>query len=71
MRVSPTKEAIIRLHVIEKSNIILKLRKDEVTVPDLRSAINKIILERTVVERGGKVISEERDISFLFLFCVR
>lgn len=42
--VSSTKEAIIRLDVIEGMNTVLKCFEHEVTVPDYWSTANKIII---------------------------
>lgn len=71
LRVSPTREAIIKLYVIERTNIVLlRWFQHEVIVSDLWSAFNKIMPRfrwQTGVQQGGQVMAEARDI--LFSFC--
>lgn len=63
IRVSPTREAIIKLYVIEKMNaVLLKPFQHEVIVPDLQSAFNKIMPWfhwQTAVRQGGKVLTKD------------
>ena len=70
IRASPTRDAIIRLHVIERANIVLlKWFQHELIVSDLWSAFNEIMPRfhwRAGGQRGGQVIAEARDILFSF-----